>query len=178
MVPQIPWALLLAVAPVTIFPSQPTRERLRPPAGAQQNPIWMGLGWAGRGRVYPSGSRLLGLCSIVLDPQLPCGEMARCQWWVRVVARPEQGPCPAAWALRKGSAVTLEPSCSSVRGALLTLVTLRPKSTASPRDEESGSEPAETLTSPLSIELPFKQSLLTFWYKPKAPELDLPVPQR
>lgn len=82
------------------------------------------------------------------------------------------------WALWKGSAMTLEPSCSSSRGAVLVLVTLRPNSVASPRDEELGTEPTQPLTSLLSVEFLFKHSLLTFWYKPKAPELDISVPQR
>lgn len=56
------------------------------------------------------------------------------------------------------------------------LATLRPNSLASPWGEESGTEPTQTLTSPLSVEFLFKQSLLTFWYKPKAPELDISVP--
>lgn len=58
------------------------------------------------------------------------------------------------------------------------LVTLHPNSMASLRDEESGTEPTQTLTSLLTIELPSKQSLLTFWHKPKAAELDISVPQR
>lgn len=58
------------------------------------------------------------------------------------------------------------------------LVALHPSFMASPRDEESGTEPTQTLTSPLSLEFPFKQLLLTFRYKPKAPELDISVPQR
>lgn len=42
------------------------------------------------------------------------------------------------------------------------LMTLHPNSMASPRDEESGTEPTQTLTAPLAVELPFKQLLLTF----------------
>lgn len=69
-------------------------------------------------------------------------------------------------------------SCSPVRRAVLLLAALHPSSMASPWDEESGTEPTQTLTSLLSIEFPFKQSLLTFWCTPKAPELDVSVPQR
>lgn len=78
----------------------------------------------------------------------------------------------------KGSVVRLEPSYSSTTAAVLMLVTLHPNSMASLRDEELGTEPTQTLTSLLTIELPFKQSLLTFWHKLKAAELDISVPQR
>lgn len=43
------------------------------------------------------------------------------------------------------------------------LVALGPNSMLSLQDEESGTEPTQTLTSPFSVEFPFKQSLLTFW---------------
>lgn len=58
------------------------------------------------------------------------------------------------------------------------LVTLCPNSVAFPWDEELGTEPTQSFTSLLSVEFLFKHSLLTFWYKPKAPEFDISVPQR